>query len=105
MPKLTTQESTYNLFKEGKTILEIAVLRSLTAGTIEGHIAACIEKGLIEITEVMSMERFKEVATIMKQKGEKTYTEMKEFFPNISYGEMRMAEAGMKIEIFNNATG
>jgi hypothetical protein len=103
LPKVTTQESSYNLFKEGKTILEIAVIRSLTAGTIEGHIAACIEKGLIEITEVMKIERYKEVAAIMKDKGEKTYTEMREQHPNISYGEMRMAEAWMKLEIPNDA--
>jgi PIF1-like helicase/Helix-turn-helix domain/HRDC domain/Helicase len=103
LPKLTTQESTYNLFKEGKTILEIAVLRSLTAGTIEGHIAACIEKGLVEITEVMPIERYKEVVAIMKDKGEKTYTEMREQHPTISYGEMRIAEAGMKIEISNDS--
>jgi uncharacterized protein YpbB len=98
LPKLTTQESSYNLFKNGKTILEIAVMRSLTAGTIEGHIAACIEKGLIEITEVMPFEKYKDVVAIMKEKGDKTYTEMRELHPNISFGEMRMAEAGMKLE-------
>jgi PIF1-like helicase/Helix-turn-helix domain/HRDC domain/Helicase len=99
LPKLTTQESTYNLFKEGKTIGEIAVLRNLTAGTIEGHIAACIEKGLVEITEIMPIERYRELAVIMKDKGEKTYTEMREAFPNISYGEMRIAEAGIRLEL------
>jgi uncharacterized protein YpbB len=98
IPKITTQESSYNLFKEGKTILEIAVMRSLTAGTIEGHIAACIEKGLIEITEIMKIERYKEVAAIMKDKAEKTYTEMRELHPSIGFGEMRLAEAAMKLE-------
>ena len=98
LPKLTTQESTYNLFKEGKKINEIALERNLTVGTIEGHLAACIEKGLIEITEVMKIERYKEVATIMKDKGEKTYTEMRDAFPNIGYGEMRLAEAAMKMQ-------
>jgi PIF1-like helicase/Helix-turn-helix domain/HRDC domain/Helicase len=98
LPKVTTQESTYNLFKAGKKISEIAIERNLTASTIEGHIAVCIEKGLIEITEVMPIERYKEVAAVMKDRGERTLSEMKEQFPEISYGEMRLAEAAIIIE-------
>ncbi len=97
LPKISTQESTYSLFKAGKKINEIASERNLTISTIEGHIAACIEKGLIDIGEVMKIERYKEVAAVMKDKGERTLSEMRELHPSIGFGEMRMAEAGIKV--------
>ncbi len=95
--KVTTQESTYSLFKQGKKISEIAIVRNLTVSTIEGHIAACIEKGLIDIGEVMSLERYKEVADIMKEKGERSLSDMRILHPTVGFGEMRLAEAGMKV--------
>ena len=98
-PRVSTQESTYNLFKAGKNLQEIATERKLTLSTIEGHIAACIETGLVEITEVMPIERFKEVVAIMKDKAEKTLSEMKELHPSFSYGEMRMGQAALNKQL------
>ncbi|MEQ1553412.1 MAG: helix-turn-helix domain-containing protein [Ferruginibacter sp.] len=94
--KESTQDSSYNLLKKGKSIEEIATERKLAVSTIEGHIAACVEKGLIEIEEVMSIERYNMVALIMKDRGEKTLTEIKAQNPSIGFGEMKMAEAAVK---------
>ncbi|MFN0083632.1 MAG: helix-turn-helix domain-containing protein [Ferruginibacter sp.] len=94
--KIDTKESTYNLFKEGKTIAEIAVIRNFAVQTIEGHIAAFIEKGMVEITSLISKEKYEEVAKIMKDRGEKTLTDLKPLLPNASFGEMRMVEAALK---------
>jgi DNA-binding CsgD family transcriptional regulator len=94
--KIDTKESTYSLFKEGKTIAEIAVMRNLTIQTIEGHIAAFIEKGMVEITSLISQDKYEEVAKIMKDRGEKTLTDLKPLLPNASFGEMRMVEAALK---------
>ncbi len=94
--KIDTKESTYNLFKEGKTIAEIAVIRNFAVQTIEGHIAAFIEKGMVEITSLISQEKYEEVAKIMKDRGEKTLTDLKPLLPNASFGEMRMVEAALK---------
>lgn len=94
--KVDTKESTYNLFKEGKTIAEIAVIRNFAVQTIEGHIAAFIEKGMVEITSLISKEKYEEVATIMKERGEKTLTDLKPLLPYTSFGEMRLVEAALK---------
>ncbi len=99
--KIDTKESTYNLFKEGKTIAEIAVIRNFAVQTIEGHIAAFIEKGIVEITSLMSNEKYEEIAKIMKQRGEKTLTDLKPLLPNASFGEMRMVEAALKANAQN----
>ncbi len=94
--KIDTKQSTYALFKEGKTIAEIAIIRNFAIQTIEGHLAAFIEKGLIEITSMISKEKYEEVAKIMKDRGDKSLTELKPFLPAASFGEMRMVEAALK---------
>ena len=94
--KIDTKQSTYALFKEGKTIAEIAVIRNFAIQTIEGHLAAFIEKGLIEITSLISKEKYEAVAKVMKDRGEKTLTDLKPLLPAASFGEMRLVEAALK---------
>ena len=95
--KVDTKESTYSLFKAGKTIAEIAKERGFAQSTIEGHLAALIEKGIVKVEEVLSAEKFNQISTAFKNKGERTLSEMKSELPWASFGEMRMAEAGMKV--------
>ena len=94
--KIDTKQSTYVLFKEGKTIAEIAVIRNFTQQTIEGHLAAFIEKGLIEITSFVSKEKFESISNVMKDRGEKSLTDLKPLLPSATFGEMRMVEAALK---------
>ncbi len=94
--KTDTKQSSYALFKEGKTIAEIAVIRNFTIQTIEGHLAAFIEKGLVEITSILSKEKYEAIAKVMKSKGEKTLTDLKPLLPDASFGEMRLVEAALK---------
>jgi uncharacterized protein YpbB len=97
--KVDTKQSTYALFKEGQTIAEIAVIRNFTQQTIEGHLAAFIEKGLIEITSIISKEKYKTIEKIMKDRGEKTLTDLKPLLPTASFGEMRLVEAALKAKV------
>ncbi len=99
--KVDTKESTFSLFKAGKTISEIARERGFAQSTIEGHLAALIEKGLVDVTEVMPPEKFEEISAIFKNRGEKTMSELKAELPWASFGEMRMTEAGLKHEDAN----
>ena len=52
--RVSTQEQTCHLIREGKTPLEVATLRSLSIGTIYGHIAQLLEKGLLTEREAVS---------------------------------------------------
>ena len=47
--KANTKEASYTLFKEGKTIIEIATIRGFAAATIEAHLAHYIEEGFLDI--------------------------------------------------------
>ena len=46
-PRVSTQEQTCHLIREGKTVLEVASIRKLNVGTIYGHITQLLEKGLL----------------------------------------------------------
>ncbi len=61
--KTPTAEVTYKLYKEGKSIEEIAEQRGLVIGTIEGHLAQYVENGAISIHELV---KEKKVEKIMK---------------------------------------
>jgi len=57
--KLTgeTYTITFNLYKSGKTIQEIATERSLTLGTIAGHLSRYINSGQLNINDFVSEEK------------------------------------------------
>ena len=70
--KRSTYDITLQLWKEGKTVPEIAKERTLSQATIYSHIAKCIEQDKIAITEVLSEETINELNTIFKENEELT---------------------------------
>ncbi len=54
--KEETKKISYDLFKEGKTISQIADERSLSINTIEGHLAYYLGTGEIQINRLVSKE-------------------------------------------------
>jgi hypothetical protein len=55
--------ATLELFREGKSIAEIAAVRNLAVSTVEGHLAQFVKEGKLEITQLVAEER---VAAILK---------------------------------------
>ena len=70
--KRSTYDITLQLWKEGKTVTEIAKDRTLSQATIYSHIAKCIEQDKIAITEVLPEETINELNTIFKENEELT---------------------------------
>lgn len=70
--KRSTYDITLQLWKEGKTVAEIAKERTLSQATIYSHIAKCIEQDKIAITEVIPEETINELNTIFKENEELT---------------------------------
>lgn len=56
-PKLDTKAETFRLYKEGKTVSEIAKARNFAIQTIEGHLAYYVQKGVIKIEELVDSEK------------------------------------------------
>lgn len=55
-PKVPTHAVSYQLYKEGKDVCEIARMRGLTTGTVMGHLVRYVCDGEIELSEIVPME-------------------------------------------------
>ena len=69
VPKISTGEVTFNLFKTGKSIEEIAKERSLTPATIQGHLIPYMQKGEIKLNEVIDEEKAKTILQKLQLAG------------------------------------
>ena len=65
-PKINTKLASLELFKEGKSILDIAKERDLTTGTITNHLASFIDTGEVKITDLIPKDKYEELKKIMK---------------------------------------
>lgn len=80
------------LFKEGKSISEIANARSLTEGTIQSHLISFIGTDL-KGTDLMEAHKLKKVLEIIKQNPGKNTTELKLQLGNdYSYADVRIGQ-------------
>jgi hypothetical protein len=89
--KPDTKAISFELFKSGKTIEDIAFDRNLTAATIEGHLSYFIEQGELDISEILSAEKINIIQDAIAKYGNTSTKTLKENLPDeISYGEIRM---------------
>lgn len=89
--KTDTKTISFNLFKSGKTIEEIALERTLTLSTIEGHLSHFIEMGELEIDAVLSTEKINIIKSVINRLGNTNAKTLKESLPtHITYGEIKM---------------
>ena len=88
--KPSTIELTYNLFKAGKNVEEIAKERGLTPGTIQGHLIPYIQKGDIQIEHVIDKKKINTIKRIAKAVGKDSGMKtIKELCPSdITYNDI-----------------
>ena len=87
----------FNLYKEGKSIAEIAAERNLATTTIERHLASFIASKQINIDDLVSAEKQKLIKEAIAIHGRLSTKTLKENLPeDISYGEIRMVMAAEK---------
>tara|TARA_R110002126_G_scaffold291781_1_gene457976 strand:- start:42477 stop:44879 length:2403 start_codon:yes stop_codon:yes gene_type:complete len=89
--KKPTKQISFELFKSGLTIKEIAQERGLTAGTIESHLASFIPSGEVDILELIPLKKYKKIITEIENAEFKNLTELKEKVDkDFTYMELRM---------------
>jgi hypothetical protein len=89
-----TKAESFRLYKEGKTISEIAGTRNLTTQTVEGHLAYYVQSGEINIEEMVSSDKIKRIESAIKEFNGGPITPIKEKLGNdISFGEIRLVIA------------
>jgi len=89
--KKPTHVVSFQLFEEGKSLDEIAALRSLTRGTILGHLAKMASVGVLSVERLFSREDIRLFETRFAQHNFKSITEWKQALPDSwDYNEIRI---------------
>ena len=89
-----TYTETLLMYKEGKSIDEIAAARGLTVTTVEGHFARLIKQGEINISKVLPLEKLFPILEAIKNQTEPSLTNLKVVLGDkFSFGEIRMVIA------------
>jgi uncharacterized protein YpbB len=92
-----SQRLSLQMFLEGKTIAEIAMERSYTLGTIEGHLAGFVASGELDILKLMSPEKLEIISTYFINAESTSLNDAKAFFGDeYSYTDLRMVVNSMK---------
>lgn len=88
---LSTQQSSFELFKSGKTIPEIARERNLAASTIEGHLAHFIGTGELQLDQVVEPKKSKVILEYLEKHQAGGMGEIRTALGNeYSYGEIKL---------------
>ena len=90
-PKIDTRLATYELYKDGLSIDEIATERGLSTNTIEGHLIDCLEKGMkVDSESFFPKELEPQILEAIKSFGTGKLKAIKEVLPEqITYGAIR----------------
>jgi hypothetical protein len=95
--KTSSKTVSFELYKAGKDITEIAAARNFSRSTIEGHLAYFVGTGDIEINELVSSEKQQLIAAAVTEHGQHSLSSLIQNLPkDISYGEIRMVIAASK---------
>jgi hypothetical protein len=94
--KTPTAQVSYELYREGKTLPEIAEARGLVVGTIEGHMAKYVESGELDVTELVPIKKLNIIMDYYA-KGVTHSGDLKATLGNdYSYGEIKLAQAHVR---------
>ena len=89
--KVNTKQVSFDLYKAGKTIAEIAADRHLAVSTIEGHLAYFIARRELDISEFLTKEQVDEIADFFEERNTESLAEAKAHFgERFLYGQLRM---------------
>jgi len=89
--KIDTKLASLSLFKEGKTIDEIASARDLTYNTIFGHLAHYIDTGEIKTEDIIDKSKLNKLTELIKQTSYESLSDLKyKLGDDYSFAEVRL---------------
>ena len=90
-PKTDTKQVSFDLWKAGKSIAEIAKERHFAETTIEGHLAHFVDTGEIAIEKLVSAEKVKRISQFFIREKTQLLSDAKVALGDeVSYGELRL---------------
>jgi ATP-dependent DNA helicase RecQ len=94
---IRSKSASLELFQQGKSISEIAAERSLTAATIENHLAYFISLGQLDINRLVDRSHQAKIREAAMLKGRLSLKLIKDNCPDeLSYMEIKMVLADME---------
>lgn len=88
----SSMDASLQLFLDGMSIADIAKERRLSVGTVEGHLAAFIASGDLNITKVVPFDRLRNILETIESTGQFTAAKpVRDLLgEDYSYGEIRL---------------
>jgi len=94
-----TRQLTYELFKSGKSIVEIARERAMAVSTIESHLADAVAAGHLNIHAVVEETKIKKLSALIQEHPDYTLKALKDVLgEEFNYGEIRMILASFRTD-------
>ncbi|RPH28654.1 MAG: helicase [Bacteroidales bacterium] len=88
--KIDSKKISFELFKEGKSIVEIASERKMALSTIEGHLAHYVGTGELDISNFLTQEKIDQISKYFISNKSKSLSNAKaEFGDKVSYFELK----------------
>ncbi len=94
--KTPTAQISYDLYRSGKNMAEIAEERGFVISTIEGHLASYVEKGEIDVKELIKEDRLEKILEVTKKDLDNSAAIKAELPDDYSYGEIKLVQASLK---------
>ena len=96
-PAGDTKDISLEMFNKGLTIAKIAAERGLTQPTVEGHLSFFVEKGALDINQLLSPEKQQAIEKELAAPDNNSLSEIKiALGDDFSYGEIKMILAHQK---------
>jgi hypothetical protein len=97
LKKGITQRISLGLYKEHKSISEIAQLRGLAVTTVENHLASFIGTGEIELRDLVPPEKIEPILAAIRESGDSLLSPVKEKLGlSFSYLEIKAVKQSME---------
>lgn len=97
--KKPSKQISFELFKKGLSIKEIAKERSLTFNTVESHLVSFIPSGEVHVLELIPLKKYKKLVKAIEDVEFKNLTELKEKVDkSYSFMELRMTLLAIDFE-------
>lgn len=87
--KGASHRDTLVLYREGKSLEEIAKLRNLATTTIEGHLASFVYTGEIALDELVKKEKSEAILQVINEVGLSATSIKQKLTNDFTYGEIR----------------
>ncbi|WP_183561883.1 DNA helicase RecQ [Mucilaginibacter sp. SP1R1] len=85
-----TRTETFNLYRQGKNVTEIAAARGLSQVTIEGHLTYFVQTGELDVQELVPAEKIPAIKDAVESYGNERLAPLKEILGDAyTYGEIK----------------